>query len=76
MSEVNQQEVEELEKGSSLWSDAVKRLRKNHAAMVGAVVVAGMGTIALGYPVLTVVLPRRHTRTTYHGLTTGPRTLR
>lgn len=53
MSEVNQQEVEELEKGSSLWSDAVKRLRKNHAAMVGAVVVAGMGTIALGYPVLS-----------------------
>lgn len=53
MNEVNQQEVEELEKGSSLWSDAVKRLRKNHAAMVGAVVVVGMGSIALGYPVLS-----------------------
>lgn len=48
----------ELEKGSSLWKDALRRLRKNKAAMVGAVVVIFMGLVALGYEVISANFTR------------------
>jgi oligopeptide transport system permease protein len=45
-----------LERGTSLWRDAGKRLRKNVAAMVGAGVVGFMGLTALGYEVIAANL--------------------
>ncbi len=47
-----------LEQGSSLWRDAWRRLRKNRAAMAGAIVVALMASLALGYEVLSATLTR------------------
>ncbi len=49
----NQATGAELEKGSSLWLDALRRLRKNYAAMVGAAVVVFMGLMALSYEVVS-----------------------
>ncbi len=48
----------ELEKGSSLWKDALRRLRKNYAAMVGAAVVIFMGMVALSYEVISANITR------------------
>lgn len=45
-------EQPEIIEGTSLWADAWKRLRKNRAAMTGALVVAFMGVCALGYEVI------------------------
>ncbi|MBA2663751.1 MAG: ABC transporter permease subunit [Bradymonadaceae bacterium] len=39
----------ELIEGTSLWKDAGRRLRKNRAAMAGAVIVGFMAIAALGY---------------------------
>lgn len=42
-----------LEKGSSLWADAWRRLLKNRAALVGACVVAFMVICALGFELIS-----------------------
>lgn len=42
-----------LEKGSSLWADAWRRLLKNRAALVGAVVVAFMVVCALSFELIS-----------------------
>jgi oligopeptide transport system permease protein len=43
----------ELVEGSSLWRDAWRRLKKNYAALAGAMVVAFMAACALGYEALS-----------------------
>lgn len=43
----------QLEKGTSLWLDAIKRLKKNYAALAGAAVVMLMAMVALGYEVIS-----------------------
>lgn len=47
-----------LEKGTSLWADAWKRLLKNKAAMAGAVVVAFMGFCAVGFEFISAHVTR------------------
>jgi oligopeptide transport system permease protein len=42
----------ELVEGTSLWKDAWRRLRKNRAAVAGALVVAFMGICAIGQPLI------------------------
>lgn len=42
-----------LEKGTSLWADAGKRLLKNKAALAGAFVVAFMGIAALSFDLIS-----------------------
>lgn len=49
---------EQLEKGTSLWKDAWRRLRKNKAAMIGAFFVFFMALVALGYEVLSANVTR------------------
>jgi oligopeptide transport system permease protein len=45
-------EQPDIVEGTSLWSDAWKRLRKNRAAMTGALIVLFMGVCAVGYEVI------------------------
>lgn len=47
-----------LEKGTSLWTDARKRLLKNKAAVAGGLVVAFMAVIALAFPLLSAHVTR------------------
>ncbi len=47
-----------LEKGTSLWADAWKRLLRNRAAMAGAVVVALMALCALGFGLISRYVTR------------------
>ena len=42
-----------LEEGTSLWKDALRRLRKNWAAMAGAGIVLFMGVSALSYGLIS-----------------------
>ncbi|GAB5413593.1 MAG: ABC transporter permease subunit [Congregibacter sp.] len=42
--------LEDAEKGSSLWQDAWIRLRKNHLAVIGLVILSGMIIVALLTP--------------------------
>jgi oligopeptide transport system permease protein len=42
----------ELVKGTSLWKDAWRRLRKNRAAVAGAIVVGFMALCAIGQPLI------------------------
>lgn len=44
---------EALEQGTSLWKDAFRRLKKNYAALGGAVIVIIMAMTALGYEVIS-----------------------
>lgn len=46
----------QLVKGTSLWADAGRRLKKNRAAMAGGLVVAFMTICALGYEVIAAVV--------------------
>ncbi len=39
-------------KGSSLWSDAFARLKKNRAAVAGAMIIVFMALVALSYPLI------------------------
>lgn len=48
----------QLEQGTSLWIDALRRLRKNYAAMAGAAIVIFMGLVAIGYEVLSANFTR------------------
>ena len=68
MSDSKPEEGTQLEQGTSLWIDALRRLRKNYAAMAGAAVVLFMGFIAIGYEVLSAsvthfTLDEQHRRT-------------
>lgn len=42
--------AEPLERGTSLWRDALRRLRKNHLAVAGGVFLVLVGMLALGAP--------------------------
>lgn len=48
----------ELERGTSLWKDALRRLRKNYAAQAGAAVVIVMALVAMGYEVISSTMTR------------------
>jgi oligopeptide transport system permease protein len=48
----------ELVDGTSLWKDAWRRLRKNRAAVAGAVVVAFMGICAIAQPLIAEYVTR------------------
>lgn len=47
-----------LEKGTSLWADAWKRLLKNKAALAGAVIVALMGITAISFELISAHVTR------------------
>ncbi|MCB9544045.1 MAG: ABC transporter permease subunit [Myxococcales bacterium] len=47
-----------LEKGTSLWADAWKRLLKNKAALTGAVIVALMGITAVSFELISAHVTR------------------
>jgi oligopeptide transport system permease protein len=49
---------QQLEKGTSLWADAWKRLLRNRAAMAGAVVVTFMAICALGFEFISTHVTR------------------
>lgn len=53
MSETKPEQATQLEQGTSLWRDALRRLRKNYAAMIGGSIVLLMGFVAMGYEVLS-----------------------
>ncbi len=48
----------EVEKGTSLWADARKRVLKNRAALIGAGVVLFMGVLALTFEPLSAYVTR------------------